>query len=182
MAGEIASSQASTIWRSVAPRLWAATATAALLSACWIGAQGRKTMSSCSHRSTSGSDSRSVTLNLFWIDTIGRIRSASRNWASDTLEMPTWRILPSSFNSAITPIDSASGTFGSGRWNCHSGICSSRSRRRLPSHASRRCSGRPSGFHRFGPGRAMPPFVAITRSSGYGYRASAISSSLTEGP
>jgi hypothetical protein len=65
IAGEMASSQASTICRSVTPRLSAATATAALRSACWTGAQGRKTISACSHRSISDSDSRSVTLNLF---------------------------------------------------------------------------------------------------------------------
>ena len=92
------------------------------------------------------------------------------------------RILPSFFSSAIAPIDSASGTVGSGRWSWYSGICSSRSRRRLPSHASRRCSGRPSASQRFGPGRTRPPLVAMTRSSGYGYSASAISVSLTSGP
>ncbi len=37
------------------------------------------------------------------------------------------------FSSASAPIDSASGTLRSGRWNWYSGICSSRSRRRLPS-------------------------------------------------
>ena len=123
-----------------------------------------------------------MTLNRFWIDTSGTLRSASRNCSSVTLEMPMWRILPSSFSSASTPSDSATGTFGSRRCSWYSGICSSRSRRRLPSHALRRCSGRPSGVQRFGPGRCWPPLVAMTRSSGYGYSASAISSSLTEGP
>jgi hypothetical protein len=60
-------------------------------------------------------------------------------------------------------MDSASGTSGSGRWNWYSAICSSLSRRRLPSQASRRCSGRPSGAHRAGPGRTRPPLVAIVR-------------------
>jgi len=115
MAGELFSSQASTTWRSVARRFCAATASAARLSVCWIGAHGRKTMSSCSHRSISGSESRSVTLNRFWMDTIGTIRFAWRYCSSVTLERPTWRILPSFFSSAIAPTDSASGTFGSGR-------------------------------------------------------------------
>src|SRR6185312_10498819 len=62
-------------------------------------------------------------------------------------------------------------------------MTSTRSRRRLPSHASRRCSGRPSfGHSPPSPVRTSPPFVAMTRSSGYGWSASAISSSLTSGP
>ena len=59
---------------------------------------------------------------------------------------------------------------------------STRSRRRLPSQASRRCSGRPSRGHWPGPVRARPPLVAITRPSGYGCSASAIRFSLTSGP
>lgn len=65
----------------------------------------------------SDSELRSDTLYLFWIDTTGTIRCASRSSASDTLEIPTCRILPSSLSSAIAPIESASGTAGSGRWN-----------------------------------------------------------------
>lgn len=115
--GEMASSQASTTWCCVTPCRSAATATGTFRPDSWIGAQGRNTSCSCSHRSMSGSDLRSDTLYLFWMDTIGTIGCASRSWASDTLEIPTCRILPSSLSSAIAPIDSASGTAGSGRWN-----------------------------------------------------------------
>src|SRR5215203_1525782 len=59
---------------------------------------------------------------------------------------------------------------------------SSFSRRRLASHASFRRSGRASRGHCPGPLRRRPPFVAITRPSGYGWSASAISFSLTSGP
>src|SRR5579875_991666 len=180
--GDLASIQASTTWRADAPSRRAAAATPALPSASCTGAQGRNASCSCSHRSTIDSERRSAALYLFCTETIGTIRCASRSSASVTLETPMWRILPSSFSSDSAPIDSASGTSGSTRWNWYSGIWSSRSRRRLPSQASRRCSGRPSGTQRFGPGRSRPPLVAITRSSGYGYRASAISSSLTAGP
>jgi hypothetical protein len=54
-------------------------------------------------------------LYLFCTDTIGTICCASRSWDSDTLEIPTCRILPSFFSSAMVPIESASGTAGSGR-------------------------------------------------------------------
>ena len=64
------------------------------------------------------------------------------------------------------PIDSSRGTFGSGRWSWYTGIWSSRSRFKLPSQASRRCSGLPSASQRPGPGRTRPPLVAMTRSSG----------------
>ena len=71
-----------------------------------------------------------------------------------------WRILPSSLSSTSAPSDSASGTRGSGRWNWYSGIWSSRSRRRLPSQAARRCSGLPSGVP---PARAGPHQAALGR-------------------
>src|ERR1051325_1049725 len=58
---------------------------------------------------------------------------------------------------------------------------SGRSRRRLPSSSSRSRSGRPLVSHSSGPDRSNPPFVAITRSFGYGCNASAISCSLTCG-
>jgi hypothetical protein len=74
-------------------------------------------MPSCSHRSMIDSDFRSVTLNLFWIDTIGTIRAASRNCFSVTFDRPTCRILPSALSSATAPTDSANGTFLSGVWN-----------------------------------------------------------------
>ena len=48
--------------------------------------------------------------------------------------------------------------------------------------ASRKCLGLASWVHWLGPGRFHPPFVAITRSAGYGASALAISSSLTSGP
>src|ERR1051326_6111667 len=59
---------------------------------------------------------------------------------------------------------------------------SSFSRRNDPSSSSRNRSGRPFSSHLPGPDRSNPPFVAITRSFGYGCSASAISSSLTCGP
>ena len=43
--------------------------------------------------------------------------SASSSWSTVALEMPTQRTLPSSWSSLNVPIDSAYGTFGSGRWN-----------------------------------------------------------------
>src|SRR3954453_8454650 len=60
---------------------------------------------------------------------------------------------------------------------------SRRSRLRLPSHATLRCSGRPSfGQSPPGPSRTSPPFVAMRRSLGYGCSAPAINSSLVSGP
>src|SRR5438067_46293 len=53
---------------------------------------------------------------------------------------------------------------------------------RLPSKARRRCSGRPSSSQRDARGRVRPPLVAMTRSLGYGWSASAISSSSMCGP
>ena len=180
--GDMASIQASTTWYWVTPCRRAAATTAGFLSDSCTGAHGRNASCSCSHRSISDSDLRSAALYLFCTDTIGTICCASRSWHSDTLEIPTCRILPSFFSSAMVPIESASGTAGSGRWNWYSGICSSLSRRRLPSQTSRRCSGRPSASQRLGPGRIRPPLVAMTRLSGYGWSASAIRVSLTSGP
>ena len=93
-----------------------------------------------------------------------------------------WRILPSSCSSFRVPTDSSSGTFRSGACSWYTSIRSSRRRSSEPRQAARRCSGRPSSTQRPGPGRTFPPFVAITSPSGYGYSASAISSSLTFGP
>ena len=66
----------------------------------------------------------------------------------------------------------AAGTGGSCRASGAAGSSQHRFRR----------SGRQSGSQRPGPGRVRPPLVAITRSCGYGCRASAISCSLTLGP
>jgi len=180
--GERASSQASTTWCGVAPCRCATRVTASRPSMSWMGAHGRNTICSCSHRSTSDSDCRSSTLYRFWMDTIGVTRWARRSCSSFTLDRPMCRILPCSFSITRVPSESSSGTRGSGRWNWYSGICSRRSRCRLPSHAATRCSGRPLAVHCPGPGRSRPPLVAMTRSSGYGCSASAISRSLTSGP
>jgi len=51
-------------------------------------------------------------------------------------------------------------TFGSGRWCCHRAICSTPSRRRLASTASRRCSGLLSSSQRPPSTRMWPPLVA----------------------
>src|SRR3954447_26874135 len=59
---------------------------------------------------------------------------------------------------------------------------SSRSRRSDPSHSRFRYAGSPFGVHCPGPCRSKPAFVAMTRSSGYGWSASAISRSETSGP
>ena len=68
------------------------------------------------------SEERSAALYRFCTDTTGVTRSAARSCASEKLETPIWRIFPSSFSSASAPMDSARGTFGSGRWNWYSGI------------------------------------------------------------
>ena len=62
-------------------------------------------------------------------------------------------------------VDSATGTFGSGRRNWYSGICSSLRRCKLPSHCPRRYSGRPHGAHWPGPERVKPALVAMIRCS-----------------
>src|ERR1035441_7540339 len=77
--GDLASSQASTICRGLAPCRLAASVTAGLLPACWIGAQGRNAICSSSHLSTIDSDVRSATLYLFCTETTGVICCAARN-------------------------------------------------------------------------------------------------------
>ena len=45
-------------------------------------------------------------------------------WSMVALEMPASRILPSSSSSFTAPMDSAYGSFGSGRWNWYSPMAS----------------------------------------------------------
>jgi hypothetical protein len=60
--GDLASSQASASWRGLTPWRLAASRMGWLASASTIGAHGRNTSISCSHRSTIASEVRSVTL------------------------------------------------------------------------------------------------------------------------
>ncbi len=76
-----------------------------------------------------------------------RARSSS---SSSTLQTPTSRILPSRCSSNRAPRDSSSGTAGSTTWSWKRPMRSTWSRRRLPSHASRRRSGRASAAQRPG--------------------------------
>ena len=105
--GDLASSQASTICRGLAPCRLAASVTAGLLPACWIGAQGRNAICSSSHLSTIDSDVRSATLYLFCTETTGVICCAARNRAPDTSQTPMRRTLPSSLSCTSAPSDSA---------------------------------------------------------------------------
>ena len=101
-----------------------------------------------------------------------------------TLQTPMWRIWPSSLSRTSMPQPSPrSGPAGStpggtGTPGSAPVVTAAGSRRRRRG----RCCGRPSGLHWFGPLRVSPPFVAMTKSSGYGYSASVIRCSLTNGP
>jgi hypothetical protein len=133
-------------------------------------------------RPATGCDARSVRLKRFCTETTGTQARARSSSVASTFETPMCRIFPSARSSASAPSESSIGTAGSTVWSWKSSMRSSRSRRRLASHASRRCSGRPSALQLFGPERRKPDFVAITTSAGYGWSASASSSSLTSGP
>src|SRR5262249_41393069 len=137
---------ASTSCRGLAPCRLAASVTAGLLFACWIGAHGRNAICSISEVSTIDSDWRSAALYRFCTETTGVICCASCSCFSETFEIPMCRILPSSLSCTSAPTDSAYGTRGSGRWSWYSGIWSSRSRRPQAALAGRaRVRGRAVG-------------------------------------
>ena len=117
-------------------------------------------------------------------DDVDDLPRPARSRRPSTSERPMWPDLalvaawPTS-----SPSESSTGTCGSMRCSWYRSMRSSLRRRRLISTSWRRYSGRPQ---RRASCRARcaasPPWCAMTRSSGYGCSASAISSSLTYGP
>src|SRR5213076_3345681 len=118
----------------------------------------------------------------FWMLTIGTTFFACSISATDTSDNPTCRIFPASCAFLIAPKDSSTGTLRSIRCNCHRSIRWSFNRLRLLSTHCAKYSGCPSGTHCPGPGRVLPPLVAITSPFGKGYNASAMRSSFVSGP
>ena len=76
-------------------------------------------MPSAAQWSNSGKLERNAGENWFCTETSlpSRIAFASSIWATFAFEMPAIWITPSSSRSRMAPIESAYGTFGSGRWN-----------------------------------------------------------------
>lgn len=178
--GERCSNHASATWLTVAP-VSPATASSAARSRRGSGNHGMKAIPSRVQYSSTSSCSVSARLYRFCTLTTSISRRACSSCATLTSDRPTCRTLPSCCSRRSAPSWSASGTAGSMRCSCSRSSRSTRSRRRLSSAAWRRYSGRPSGTHSDGDGRAWPILVATSTPS-YGCSASASSSSFAPMP